>query len=115
MNVLVTLYPEDAQGNRFFDCRDCAMSRAVKRILKPEYDVLEGGTQLYITSNDVHKDIPRCQVYHKGFDIGTFEKLRDLSKGSFMVYEMYIPKQYLKDGITKKDQKDKVKIKAFIK
>jgi len=103
MKVLVTLYPEDAKGNKFLDCRDCAMARAVCRLLKPNYTVSEGGWELDIW----HKTkTNRYVVKHKDFVASDFYKLKNLSKGSFMVYEMDIPKEYLKDEITANVKKE---------
>lgn len=92
MKVLVTLYPKDAQGNQFVDCKDCAMSRAVKRVIKPELTVFEGIHNCLIMKGHAMSWIP-----HQVFDITSFSKLKSSPKGSFMVYEMDIPKEFLNE------------------
>ena len=99
MKILVTLYPSDAEGNRFQDCLDCAMSRGVKRLVKSNVRVIQGVSHAWVGGEFIR---------HENFGLENFKKLKFLPAGSFMVYEMDIPEQLLKDEIIQ-NYKSKVK------
>lgn len=107
MKVLVELRPEDAKGNKFIDCNNCAMARAVKRVLKPNLKVNEGVDEFWFL--DVKKDGTRTVVVvdHEEFGEHDFNKLKSLPDGSFMVYEMNIPERFLLERVVKNHEMKK--------
>lgn len=87
MKVLVEVRHEDTFDTEFTSCGDCAVARAVKRVVKKGLYVAEGGSEVSVGTT--------YNIYHEDFDVHMFSKLKD-TPGSFHVLEMNIPKEYLR-------------------
>lgn len=93
MNVLIEITKSDTVGNKFINCLDCALSRAVKRVVKPNMMVIEGinNVQLCNVENKNHVYIP-----HEIFSSKNYYTLKNAPNGTVHILEMDIPKDYLR-------------------
>jgi len=94
MKILVEIQKKDTQGNDFENCNDCAITRAVRRVIKKEYRVTEGVNHITLYDNEEIGGF--TEVPHQDFLPKDFDKLKDSPEGTVCIYEMDIPKKYLK-------------------
>jgi len=109
MKVLVEIRQEDTVDTDFASCENCAFAKAVKRILIPNVQVSE-------STCDISLQINRKMVYvqHALFRIRDFKKLNRLPQGSFMIYEMDIPEEFLNETWLNKHPQLRVNLKQEV-
>jgi len=87
MKLLIEVRKEDTIGNSFVNCSDCAVARAVKRVIKKGVFVSEGVNSIWIDS---------VRVFHEQFSCKNFRDLKKSPNGTVHILEMDIPEQFLK-------------------
>jgi len=93
MKLLIEIKKEDTIGNDYTDCGNCAIAKAVKRVVKNNVYVSEG---VYATRFNFGGLDNNVIVLHDEFNSSNFYDLQRSPNGTIHILEMDIPKRFLK-------------------